>query len=106
MPFLAEKIKKGPKKGAIDDLKLRTLLVDLIRATYKKMSGYNLNATIYYYQHMIDSAWKTVKSMPTEVDWEDIEKDYEWLVLDDEFEDRSERYLTNRYYYRPYWYRQ
>lgn len=103
--LLSSIISKGPNKGTIDKNKLKTLLINLIKATNKKMVGYNLEKTIDYYQNMINEAWIEVNSMPNEIEWEDIEDKFEWMVLDEDFEDKSERYLSNRYYYhRPYWY--
>ena len=103
--FLNAIIKSGQKTGTVDSKKLEKLLVDLIKSTYSKMSGYKLEETIRYYRNMINDAWKAVKSMPKEIEWEDIEKNFEWVVLDDNFEENSRLYFSNRYYYhRPYWY--
>lgn len=103
--FLKAVPESGAEEGKVNDIKLKKLLVDLIKATHGKMKGYNLEATIHYYDYMINEAWETIKNMPTEIKWEDIEKEFDWIVIDDMFEKRSERYLTHRYYYyRPYWY--
>ncbi|MHA1146781.1 MAG: hypothetical protein ACTSR8_00885 [Promethearchaeota archaeon] len=100
-----KKFIKGIKKGTLTESYLKKLLVDLIKATYRKMRGYKLDATIRYYQNMIKEAWEAVKKMPEEIEWEEIEKYYDYLVLDDHFEKRSEKYLYNRYYcHRPYYY--
>ncbi len=103
--FLKTVETEGPDKGTVKRRKLETLLVDLIKATYKKMRGYELDATTYYYDNMINQAWETIKKMPNEIEFEDIEDEYDWIVLDDLFEKRSERYLSHRYYvHYPYWY--
>lgn len=103
--FLKAIATEGPNKGIVKQEKLEKLLVDLIKATYRKMRGYELDATTYYYETMINQAWETIKKLPNEIEWEDIEKEYDWVVLDDLFEKRSERYLSHRYYYHyPYWY--
>ncbi|GAG83474.1 unnamed protein product, partial [marine sediment metagenome] len=103
--FLKSVDPEGPDKGTVKRRKLEYLLVDLIKATYKKMRGYELDATTYYYDNMINQAWETIKKMPNEIEFEDIEDEYDWIVLDDLFEKRSERYLSHRYYiHYPYWY--
>ncbi len=103
--FLKAVETEGPEKSTVKRRKLETLLVDLIKATYKKMRGYELDATTYYYDNMINQAWETIKKMPNEIEFEDIEDEYDWIVLDDLFEKRSERYLSHRYYvHYPYWY--
>ncbi|MHA1280986.1 MAG: hypothetical protein ACTSQP_00655 [Promethearchaeota archaeon] len=95
----------GEKKGTISENALKKILVNLIRATYRKMSGYDLKATIRYYQIKIEKAWEAVKKMPSEVDWKEIEDYYEYLILDDHFTKKSEKYLGNKYYRnRPYYY--
>ncbi len=103
--FLDSIIKTGGGKGILNDRKLEKLLVDLIKATDKKMRGFQLERTTRYYQNIIDEAWKEVKAMPKEINWEDIENNYDWLVLDEHFKENSQKYFSNRYYYRrPYWY--
>jgi len=103
--FLKAVDPEGPDKGTVKKAKLERLLVDLIKAAYKKMSGYELDATTYYYDNMINQAWEAIKKMPNEIEFEDIEDEYDWIVLDDLFEKRSERYLSHRYYvHYPYWY--
>ncbi len=103
--FLKAVDPEGPDKGTVKKAKLEKLLVDLIKATYKKMRGYESDATTYYYDNMINQAWETIKKMPNEIEFEDIEDEYDWIVLDDLFEKRSERYLSHRYYiHYPYWY--
>jgi len=104
--FLNTILKTGKGKGKVNKIKLKKLLIDLIKHTYTKMKSHNLNKTILYYNNMTKEAWASVKSMPSEIEWEDIEKAYEWLILDDDFEPKSKKYLENRYYYhRPYYYR-
>lgn len=103
--FLKAVKKTGTNEGELDEAKFKKLLVNLIKTTHKKMKAHNLDATVHYYEYMSNEAWETVKKMPTEIKWEDMEKEFDWLVIDDMFEKRSERYLIHRYYYRrPYWY--
>jgi hypothetical protein len=103
--FLKAIITEGRNKGTIPYTKIKTILVDLIRATYRKMSGYELDITAYYYDNMINQAWEAIKKLPNEIEWENIEKHYDWIILDDLFEKRSERYLSHRYYiHYPHWY--
>ncbi|TXT56338.1 MAG: conserved membrane protein of unknown function [Promethearchaeota archaeon] len=103
--FLNAIRQKGENKGEINKNKLEELLVETITATYKKMAGYDLDATIEYYENIINKAWRSVKEMPQEIEWDDIENQFEWLVIDESFEKKSERYLKNKYYYhQPRWY--
>lgn len=105
--FLKAMLKTGPKEGSqISEAKLKKLLIDLIKATYKKMKGFDLDKTIRYYNTKIADAWKEIQDLPEEVEWDDIEKQYDWLILDDDFKPKSKKYLRDRYYYHsPYWYR-
>ena len=97
--------KKGKNQGEIQKNELEDLLVETIKATHKKMVGYELDATIKYYENIINKAWQTVKDMPQEIEWNDLEDEFDWLVIDDLFEEKSEKFLVNKYYYRrPYWY--
>ncbi len=103
--FLNAIISKGSRKGLVDQEKLKLLLINLIKATNKKMIGFHLEDTIHYYQSMIIEAWEEINGMPNEIKWEDIEDKLDWMILDDDFEDKSEKYFSNRYYYTtPYWY--
>ena len=93
------------KDGLVSESKLRKLLIKLIKKTQSRMRGHNLEATKRYYENMINKAWDTVRKLPKEIEWNEIEKEYEWLILDEQFENRSERYLEDRYYRSyPYWY--
>jgi len=102
--FLDAIIEKEPRNGQIDEKKLEALLISLIEKTQHRMKGHNLEATSRYYENMINKAWDSVKKLPTEIEWEDIEKEFDWIILDDQFEDRSKRYLSDHVYsHYPYW---
>ena len=93
------------KDGQVSESKLQKLLIKLIKKTQGRMKGHNLEATKRYYENMINKAWDTVRKLPKEIEWEAIEKEYDWLILDEQFENRSERYLEDHYYTSyPYWY--
>ena len=96
---------KAATKNRVDAEKLKKLLVDLIKATHRKMRGYQVDSTIRYYNNMMKKAWDKIKNLPEDIEWEDIEKEYEWLILDEDFKRKSEKYLGDRYYlHRPYYY--
>ncbi|MBD3350145.1 MAG: hypothetical protein GF364_01510 [Candidatus Lokiarchaeota archaeon] len=100
--------KSGPEKGLLHESKLRKLLIDLIKRTHRRMKGFNLDATKAYYNNIVNQAWNKVRKLPekTDIEWDKIKDEYEWLISDDLFEEHSERYFAHRYIYRPpYWYR-
>lgn len=103
--FLKAIKSRGKNKGRIKEDELKKLLTNLIKATYKKMKGYKLKETIEFYEAKIARAWKAVKDMPKELEWKDIEDQYKWLILDEDFKQKSKRVFRDRYYHhRPYYY--
>jgi hypothetical protein len=93
-----------PNIGSVDELKLKTLLVDLIKRVDTTMKGYDGNLTKAYYKNMINSAWEKVQKLPQNIKWDSIKNEYEWLMVDDLFEERSKRYFSDHYYDTdPYW---
>ena len=98
-------ITRGPRSGEIKESELKTLMIKFIKRTHARMKGHDLKATNLYYENMIKQAWVTVEKLPEEIDWKDIEREYEWLILDNDFEERSQRVFSRRYYRtNPYWY--
>ncbi|MHA1819291.1 MAG: hypothetical protein ACTSU2_07870 [Promethearchaeota archaeon] len=106
LAFLDAVYKTGALKGKIKENILKKLMINLIKKTYRKMKTYDLKSTVKYYDQMIEKAWAEIKKLPKGIKWEDIEKQFDWILLDDLFKTRAPVYFQNRYYTsRPYWFR-
>lgn len=65
--------------GKPDQTILKKLAIDLVKNVETKMKGFNLRMTKNYYEGIVETAWKHVKSA-------DLENSVEWTMLDDDFE--------------------
>ncbi|MHA1793218.1 MAG: hypothetical protein ACTSVI_11275 [Promethearchaeota archaeon] len=92
------------KTGKISEEKIRNALIKMIKETYKKMTGFNLRATVIYYNDIMNKAWKQVKKSRGAIKLEDIEDEFEFMILDDHFNRKAKEVFSNRIVYVPSWY--
>ncbi|MHA1680753.1 MAG: hypothetical protein ACTSUE_07080 [Promethearchaeota archaeon] len=92
------------KTGIIKEAKLKSLLIKMIKKVYKKMVGFELKATVVYHDGLMVKAWAQVRRSKGDVDLDAIEKEFEYMMLDDDFEGKSKAVFSNRRIFVPYWY--
>ena len=93
--------------GSLNERRLARTYLYLRENVDKKMQGYARVDTINYYKSIINTAWNQVKKANTpQLAEEAIEKNLEWLLLDEKYEQRfKESLLPNLVIIpRPHWY--
>jgi hypothetical protein len=95
--------------AAQGDLRLRQrafsdLMIDLVRSVQTKMKGFSLGETREYYRSIMRKAWAEVESAGTpEVKSERYGEGVEWLMLDRDFDDRTQRTFGTGPVFVPSW---
>jgi hypothetical protein len=93
------------KDGSLDQEILRKTIVELIRSVNKRMKGFSRKETVAYYRSIVDRAWDQVTSESTpEVKSQYFDQALEWMMMDDKFEERTERtFGTGPVFLPPWW---
>ena len=72
--------------GALDESKLRTVVVDLVKEVNGKMKGFSRKESVAYYRDIVKRAWQQVDAAATpEVRGQLFGEGLEWTMLDDDF---------------------
>lgn len=75
--------------GTLDEQKLASTYVELTNMVDQKLRGYSRDDTTNYYKSIVDKAWTQVTQAGTpELKGDAVDKNLEWLLADDKFEDR------------------
>lgn len=93
------------KKGRVSETKLRKVITNLIKGSNEKMKGFSRRDTREYYRSIVNKAWEQVASSETqEVASEVLDKEMEWLIADERYEQRMKDVLGDRVVAVPLWY--
>ncbi|MDY7075679.1 MAG: hypothetical protein SXV54_02015 [Chloroflexota bacterium] len=100
-----EKFLKAVKKDhTLSEGRLRSMMTGLIKAVNSKMKGFSRKETMTYYQDLVKRAWEQVEGAETpEVRSERFDEGLEWAMLDEDFDDRTERVFRTGPVYVPMW---
>lgn len=91
-------------RGKISEQPLRKVVVELVREVNKKVKGFSRKDTVAYYRDIVSRAWQQVESDETpEVKSQHFDEGLEWMMLDEEFEDRTERTFREGPVFVPVW---
>lgn len=75
--------------GTLDEQKLARTYVELTNTVDQKLRGYSRDDTTNYYKSIVDKAWTQVTQAGTpELKGDAVDKNLQWLLADDKFEDR------------------
>ncbi|MGD8719068.1 MAG: hypothetical protein PVH29_09645 [Candidatus Zixiibacteriota bacterium] len=92
------------KDGALDEAKLRDMLIEMIKAVQKKMKGFSHKETVEYYRKIVKTAWRLVEEAGTpDVKMEEFSNSLEWTMLDDDFNGRTRTIFVGYDYPTPVW---
>jgi hypothetical protein len=91
--------------GSLDEKVLQRTIVELIKTVNKKMKGFSRKETVAYYKSIVDRAWEQLSAEATpEVKSQHFDQSMEWMMMDDEFEERTERtFRTGPVILPPWW---
>ncbi|MFN2133525.1 MAG: hypothetical protein ACK2VD_23570 [Anaerolineae bacterium] len=78
--------------GELDEKVLQKMVIELVKTVNKKMKGFSRKETVAYYRSIVDRAWEQVSAEATpEVKSQQFDQSLEWMMMDDEFEERAGR---------------
>lgn len=91
-------------QGPVQTCDLNKALGGLIQSVVKRMAGFDLKETKAYYQAIIARACKEAESLG-EVQQRDevVDRNFEWILMDENWIDFFERLARRGYRYRPRW---
>jgi hypothetical protein len=91
--------------GSLDEKELQKAIVTLVKGLNKKLKGFSRKETVAYYRSIVDRAWEQVSAESTpEVRSRYFDQGLEWMMMDDEFEERAGRtFRTGPVYMPPWW---
>jgi hypothetical protein len=90
--------------GTLDEKELQKAIVELVKQVNKKMKGFSRKETVAYYQSIVDRAWNQVEAATTpEIKSRYFDQGLEWMMMDDEFEERSTRTVGSGPLLMPPW---
>ena len=90
--------------GTLDEKILQKGIVDLIKSVNKKLKGFSRKETVDYYRSIVDRAWDQVAAESTpEVKSQYFDQALEWMMMDDEFEERAGRTFETGPVFMPIW---
>ncbi len=93
--------------GSLNERRLAGTYISLRENVDKKMRGYARKDTVNYYKSIVNTAWKQVKQASTpQLAEETIEKNLEWLLLDEKYGQRFKEAFPPHIVIipRPHWY--
>jgi hypothetical protein len=91
--------------GKLDEAKLRTAIIELIKSVNAKMKGFSRKETVAYYRSIVDRAWEQISAASSpEVKSRYLDQNLEWMMMDKEFEERTTRTVgTGPIFMPPWW---
>lgn len=93
--------------NSLNEREMARTYISLRENVDKKMRGYARNDTVNYYKSIVNNAWNQVKQANTpQLTEETIEKNLEWLLLDEKYGEKFKEALPPDILIipRPYWY--
>ena len=99
-----EFLKAVKKDGSLSEKRLRTMMVDLIKEVNKKLKGFSRKETVAYYKDIVSRAWQQVQASDTpEMRSKRFDEGLEWLMMDEEYDDRTRRTFREGPVFLPMW---
>ncbi|MGQ9706985.1 MAG: hypothetical protein ACUVWP_08345 [bacterium] len=91
-------------EGKLDEKKLKDLCIAMIKSVNTKLKFFSLKETREYYRLINAKAWKLLEEAKAPNDLKTVIDDYtEWMMLDEEFDNRMPTIITGRTIYVPDW---
>jgi len=92
------------KDGTLDEGLLRKVVIDLVNEVNNKMKGFSRKESVAYYKDIVRRAWQQVEGAETpEVRGQLFGEGLEWTMLDDNFQERTERTFREGPVFLPIW---
>jgi len=103
-PYENKFLQAVEKDGTLSEKQLQKMMVGLVKAVNTKMKGFSRKETVTYYRNIVRRAWQQVEGAETpEVRSKRFDEELEWTMLDDDFEDRTQRTFRTGPVFVPMW---
>jgi hypothetical protein len=91
-------------KGTLSEKDLRKVIVKLVQDVNQKVKGFSRKDTAAYYRDIVSRAWQQVESDETpEVKSQHFDEALEWMMMDEDFDDRTGRTFREGPVFVPMW---
>ncbi|TET22622.1 MAG: hypothetical protein E3J78_02905 [Candidatus Cloacimonadota bacterium] len=92
------------EKGKLIQKKLKSTLVNLIKAVNKKTKGFSRKKTRQYYRGILNRAWVEIRAANTpELKSKTFDKNLEWLLMDDNYKSKMGETFSGTNIIAPLW---
>jgi len=92
------------KDGSLSEKRLREMVVDLIKEVNQKLKGFSRKESVTYYRDIVNRAWQQVQTSDTpEVRSKRFDEGLEWLMMDKEYDDKTQRTFREGPVFLPMW---
>ncbi|MBC7249923.1 MAG: hypothetical protein H5T62_06515 [Anaerolineae bacterium] len=92
------------KDGTLSEQRLRRMMIDLIKEVNNKLKGFSRKETVAYYKDIVRRAWEQVQAGETpEVRSKRFDEGLEWLMMDKEYDEKTERTFREGPVFLPTW---
>jgi len=103
-PYEEKFLKAVKKDRTLGESRLSSTMTGLIKAVNNKMKGFSRKETVVYYRDIVGRAWQQVEGAETpEVRSKRFDEGLEWAMLDEDFEDRTQRVFHTGPVFVPMW---
>jgi len=90
--------------GTLSEKQLRKMMIALIKEVNNKMKGFSRKESVTYYEDIVKRAWQQVEGAETpEVRGQRFDEQLEWTMLDDDFDERTNRTFRTGPVFVPMW---
>ena len=94
------------KDKRVDRIDLKAALTALVKSSADRLRGFDLEETRKYYQFIVSRAWREAEKIgPIEQRQEQVDRDFDWMMLDPNAPGRFRTWGGSGWNYSPSWYR-
>ncbi|MDY7039335.1 MAG: hypothetical protein SVX38_00575 [Chloroflexota bacterium] len=103
-PYEKQFLEDVKKDKTLSERRLRKMMVELIKEVNKKLKGFSRKETVAYYEDIVSRAWQQVQESETpEVRSKRFDEGLEWLMMDEEYDDKTEHTFREGPVFLPTW---
>lgn len=95
-PYEVQFLAAIKKDQTLSERDLRRMFIAMVKATNNKLKGFSRKETRQYYRTVMKVAWEKVETASTPQVGDAFAQRAEWLMIDDDFADRTGRTFANR----------
>lgn len=103
-PYEKQFLEAVEKDGSLSEKRLREMMVELIKEVNQKLKGFSRKESVTYYKDIVNRAWQQVQTSDTpEVRSKRFDEGLEWLMMDKDYDDKTQRTFREGPVFLPTW---